>query len=557
MSVSEEPQMPPSRGSRAAVLCPRCHARNNPELTHCGACGADLLPGCSVLERLALLAFGALLAAGCMVLAAALARGNMDLPVTGWQIALRVSAVLTLLGFLYEALKRTPEYEKYERRAQRHLTAVPERALADLIKAFQLAPRERKADIGRQGGSVLALLDHLDGALEGLAEVAAPLQGDGAPPHPGVSKMDGQPPVEADVLERIGTLQQQLVDSGYREWVGYCPACRAAVLVDAEHRCARCGTWLKSVSMVRPDERERALAHLAQKQRTRQRKQSVFIALAVVALLVCLALPLAGILPGLARSRATPTPAPTATPSAPLVYQEDVFTFRYPGSWQRIGPSQVSALLDTSLQEGTSDTYLYIGGVYTGGLDNCSTCARCVVKVVSNGTLPGSLSAAQYEAYHQASVQELGARLLQQRQVELASMPAVESLYLDPGGQAKAWEFTILPPLPGRAYRLTCSSRQDAYAGFEPAFRQIVSTLQIAVETIPPTPVPTPIRLATPRRPPTSVPFTTYTIKPGDVLGQIAKDFGITMEALAAANGIEDPDLIQPGQLLTIPLTSR
>lgn len=45
----------------------------------------------------------------------------------------------------------------------------------------------------------------------------------------------------------------------------------------------------------------------------------------------------------------------------------------------------------------------------------------------------------------------------------------------------------------------------------------------------------------------------TYTVQPGDTLGAIAQQFGVTVEAIAAANGIEDPDFIDVGQVLVIP----
>ncbi len=44
-----------------------------------------------------------------------------------------------------------------------------------------------------------------------------------------------------------------------------------------------------------------------------------------------------------------------------------------------------------------------------------------------------------------------------------------------------------------------------------------------------------------------------YVIQAGDSLGVIATQFGVTVEALAAANDITNPDLIQPGDTLTIP----
>jgi len=45
---------------------------------------------------------------------------------------------------------------------------------------------------------------------------------------------------------------------------------------------------------------------------------------------------------------------------------------------------------------------------------------------------------------------------------------------------------------------------------------------------------------------------TTYTVKPGDTLGEIAKDYGTTINAIASTNGINNPNLISVGQKLTI-----
>lgn len=67
---------------------------------------------------------------------------------------------------------------------------------------------------------------------------------------------------------------------------------------------------------------------------------------------------------------------------------------------------------------------------------------------------------------------------------------------------------------------------------------------------IPPTPLPpTPVPTAAP----TPVPPRTYTVVEGDTLAEIAQRFGTTVSALQAANGIEDPDEIVVGQVLTIP----
>ncbi len=48
-----------------------------------------------------------------------------------------------------------------------------------------------------------------------------------------------------------------------------------------------------------------------------------------------------------------------------------------------------------------------------------------------------------------------------------------------------------------------------------------------------------------------------YTVQPGDTLSGLAEHFSTSVEALTAANGITDPDSLQPGQTLIIPSLLR
>jgi LysM repeat protein len=50
---------------------------------------------------------------------------------------------------------------------------------------------------------------------------------------------------------------------------------------------------------------------------------------------------------------------------------------------------------------------------------------------------------------------------------------------------------------------------------------------------------------------------TTYTVKAGDTLGQIALKYGTTAAAIARANGLSSPDLIRVGMRLVIPASGR
>ena len=53
--------------------------------------------------------------------------------------------------------------------------------------------------------------------------------------------------------------------------------------------------------------------------------------------------------------------------------------------------------------------------------------------------------------------------------------------------------------------------------------------------------------------PVTPPPSVTYTVKPGDTLYAIAVKYGTTVQAIATANNISNPNLIQVGQVLNIP----
>ena len=57
--------------------------------------------------------------------------------------------------------------------------------------------------------------------------------------------------------------------------------------------------------------------------------------------------------------------------------------------------------------------------------------------------------------------------------------------------------------------------------------------------------------------PATAAPTTTssqYVVTVGDSMIELAERFGISIAELAAANGIDDPDSIEAGQVLVIPL---
>lgn len=78
-----------------------------------------------------------------------------------------------------------------------------------------------------------------------------------------------------------------------------------------------------------------------------------------------------------------------------------------------------------------------------------------------------------------------------------------------------------------------------------------------------PSPSPSSVPTPSPSPKPTTVPATprstpsqgtrTYTVKFGDTLSSIAQKFGVTVAAIQQLNGIKDPRLIHPGEVLQIP----
>jgi spore germination protein len=48
-------------------------------------------------------------------------------------------------------------------------------------------------------------------------------------------------------------------------------------------------------------------------------------------------------------------------------------------------------------------------------------------------------------------------------------------------------------------------------------------------------------------------PFLSYTVQPGDTIRFIARTYGVSPASIAQASGLENPDQLRVGQVLTIP----
>lgn len=64
------------------------------------------------------------------------------------------------------------------------------------------------------------------------------------------------------------------------------------------------------------------------------------------------------------------------------------------------------------------------------------------------------------------------------------------------------------------------------------------------------TPMPT---AEAPPPPATRAPDETYVVQPGDTLAELAEQFGVDLQVLVRANNIQNIDIIEVGQVLTVP----
>lgn len=109
------------------------------------------------------------------------------------------------------------------------------------------------------------------------------------------------------------------------------------------------------------------------------------------------------------------------------------------------------------------------------------------------------------------------------------------------------------------------TASEPASSTARPTVRPTVTVEPVPTPTAVPTQTPAPTQAASPTPAPvatatpvaTPAPATpaprTYTVVAGDTLALIAERFGTTVAALQAANGIDDPNTINVGQVLVIP----
>ncbi len=128
-------------------------------------------------------------------------------------------------------------------------------------------------------------------------------------------------------------------------------------------------------------------------------------------------------------------------------------------------------------------------------------------------------------------------QLDKQRNPPLASLRTPMPTFDDVEQNPVAW--IVLPtctPLPSRT-PVAATATETMVASVE-----ITPTVALATETPLPTATPTPATVQ-------------HEVQAGETLGEIAKLYSVTVQAIVAANNLPDPDQISVGQVLSIPLS--
>jgi LysM repeat protein len=253
----------------------------------------------------------------------------------------------------------------------------------------------------------------------------------------------------------------------------------------------------------------------------------------------------------------TATVLPTDTPVAPEPYSNSAFGFKlqYPGDWQAKESRQQVAFapdaegLTTSIFD---ETTLVQGVAFVVGHQAESITqdpARLLAQFVAG--LPTDASAA-----------ETGVRTVEKVKW------AISQIALDASDSAEKMTAYVAATFQnGSAYTVLAAAPSAEWDTFAPVFQEMFDSFEFTTPPVAAMIVPSPTLTttlsitateqptgSTPAAPAATPTPTVYVVQQGDTLGAIAIRFGVSVEAIQAANGIDDPTKLRVGQELIIPV---
>ena len=331
------------------IQCPKCEAKNATGRDICEECGAKLLPGESIRDRIGHLITGILGGIMAGVGAFLLIKFEVEVPeciIISPQACL-FTAIASPIAGLVSALRKTPLYRRYATRARRHIEIDPEQAVADFSQALEIAPEKEHAGLLKERAALYEKLGmEKEATRDQLDFTSTPGAYDG-----GIMQLFGDAAVEGYTAGAGDQDRKKLVAAGRAKALGYCSKCGGVVELNPDLRCPdHTSTKPKAVRVVLPDEVEAALPEvLSEYTKDRRTRRNILIVLGVVVgipMLCCIA---SSIRNSLAPStpKATVTAPQVATVASPRPKQHPSSTpeptFLPPTSTLMTGPDFTDA----------------------------------------------------------------------------------------------------------------------------------------------------------------------------------------------------------------------
>jgi len=280
------------------ITCKKCQESNPPDQTVCKKCAADLLPGETIGGRIGSLAAGIIggIIAGFI---AYFLITHPDITESS-KICLLTNPTAWFFGAfaapitgIVSAVRKTPLYIRYEKRAIRHKEIDPEQALADYSKALEIAPEKYRASLLKARADIYSKLGKEEQAVE---DRLAYTYSEGA--YEGESSFARMLGADRDtfVSASIKDERKRMLASGKIKAVGYCGTCDRVLELTETQKCPHHPKAKpQDITYIMPKDLETAIAkveheRVEQHKKTGNKRMVIFVILGII-IVICIVIP--------------------------------------------------------------------------------------------------------------------------------------------------------------------------------------------------------------------------------------------------------------------------
>ena len=281
------------------IICPKCQANNSSEDKICQSCGVNLLPGVTIKERLGTLIIGIVACVVAGVVAYFLFQNpeiteSSEICLFSDPFAWLFASGFGLITAIVAAIRKTPDFRKYENRAKRHLDSFPEQSLTDYSHAIELAPDKHKAALIKSRADLNQALGREE---ESLKDQLAYMESEGAYESSSsfVTALGGDKDTYVD--QTIKSERKKLISEGKIKGVAYCTKCQQAVELNEKLKCSlHPKSGLVNATFILPQELDKTservgTAAAEEVKKTKKRRRIILIVIGVI-LMLCVVIPL-------------------------------------------------------------------------------------------------------------------------------------------------------------------------------------------------------------------------------------------------------------------------